>query len=303
MKYIILPEGDFVMSSILMYIIIGLFGAVTGSFLNVCIFRIPEKQSISFPPSHCMSCSHKLAPADLFPIFSYIFLRGKCRYCKSKISPQYPIVEFLNCAAYLALFWKFGLSWFFLFFALLSSVMIVLAGIDIHHMILPDKVVLVAAVLGLIYVLIPESVLSPERTAVIEGITYNISSDITPDFGFGLGIVSNKYADRILDALIGAAAGGAVFYLIALATRGNMGGGDRKLMTALGLWFGLKGTALVFFLAFIIGSVVSLIIVGAKKGGRKTPVPFGPFIILGAFTTIFFYSQLIELYLNITGFN
>lgn len=286
-----------------MYIVIGLFGLAIGSFLNVCIYRIPEKQSISFPPSHCMSCGHKLSVMDLFPLFSYIFLGGKCRYCKEKISPQYPVVEFLNAALYVLMFYKFGMSWFFPLFAVLSSLMIILAFIDIHHMILPDKLVIIAAALGIIYLLIPENILAPERTAVINGITYRITSGIRPDFGFGLGISSIPYADRIIDALIGAIAGGGIFWIIALVTRGNMGGGDIKLMAALGLWFGLKGTAMVFLLAFVIGSIISLIIIRVKHANGKTMVPFGPFIILAAFITIFFYTPLLELYLKLSGFN
>lgn len=286
-----------------MYIIIGLFGLAIGSFLNVCIYRIPEKQSISFPPSHCMSCGHKLSVPDLFPLFSYIFLKGKCRYCKAKISIQYPIVELTNALIYIALFYKFGISWFFPLFALLSSVIIILAVIDIHHMILPDKLVLIAAVLGIIYILIPESILAPSKTAVIDGITYNITSNIRPGFGFGLGIVSIPYADRIIDALLGAVAGGGIFWIIAQITHGNMGGGDIKLMAALGLWFGLKGTAAVFLLAFIIGAVISLIIVIVKHANGKTHVPFGPFIIAAAFITLFFYTPIIEFYLKLSGLN
>lgn len=286
-----------------MYIVVGLFGLAIGSFLNVCIYRIPEKHSISFPPSHCMSCGHKLSVLDLFPLFSYIFLGGKCRYCKEKISIQYPVVEFLNAAVYVFLFHKFGMSWFFPLFALLSSIMIILAFIDIHHMILPDKLVIIAAALGLIYILIPESILAPERTAVIDGITYKIALGARPAFGFGLGISGIPYADRILDALLGAVAGGGIFWIIALATRGNMGGGDIKLMAALGLWFGLKGNAMIFLLAFVIGSVISLIIIRVKHANGKTKVPFGPFIILASFITLFFYTPIIEFYLKISGLN
>ncbi|MCH5185836.1 MAG: prepilin peptidase [Oscillospiraceae bacterium] len=286
-----------------MYLTVCLFGLVIGSFLNVCICRIPEKQSISFPPSHCTSCNHKLGISDLFPIFSYLFLGGKCRYCKAKISPQYPIVEFLNCAIYAALFYRFGLTISFFLFAPLSSVLIVLAGIDIKHMLLPDKLVLIAAVLGIIYLLIPQSIIEPSNTIELNGTTVIVSSGVMPAFGHGLGIVSNTYTDRILNALIGALAGGGIFWLIAVVTRGNMGGGDIKLMAALGILFGLKGTAMVFLLAFVIGSVVSLIIVRVKKGGRKTAVPFGPFIILAAFITIFFYSPIAQTYMKLAGLN
>jgi leader peptidase (prepilin peptidase)/N-methyltransferase len=216
---------------------------------------------------------------------------------------QYPIIEFLNCAVYVALFWKFDATPPFIFFAALSSVMIVLAVIDIYHMLLPNRVVAVVAVLGLIYVLMPEKILAPEMKTVIDNMTFSIKADNNLECGFGLGILENAYLDRLLDALLGALAGGGVFWLIALVTRGSMGGGDIKLMAALGLWFGLKGIAMIALLAFVIGSVISLIIVKIKKGGRKTAVPFGPFIILASFITIFFYSPLVNIYLRLAGFN
>ena len=133
------------------FIIIGLMGLLVGSFLNVCIYRIPKKESISFPPSHCFSCEHNLKPIDLFPVFSYIFLKGKCRYCGEKISIQYPLIEILNSLVYLLLFAHFGLSIEFIFFAILASTLIVVSIIDYYHQLIHNKVVLFTLIVGIIY--------------------------------------------------------------------------------------------------------------------------------------------------------
>lgn len=237
-----------------------LFGLLIGSFLNVCIFRIPEKQSIAFPPSHCMSCGHKLGVLDLFPLFSYIFLGGKCRYCKARISIQYPFVEFLNALLYLLGFYKFGLSLQFVFFALLCSLLIVLTFIDFKYMLLPNILVAIVAVLGILYML----------------------------------LVKRQY----LDSLWGALAGGGFFLLLFLVTRGNMGGGDIKLMFAVGIWLGLKGTAMAALFAFVIGAIASVAVLIKNGGGRKTKIPFGPFIALGTIMSLCWCNEILSWYLS-----
>jgi len=188
--------------------------------------------------------------------------------------------------------------------------MIVLAFIDMKYMLLPDKIVAIAAVLGLIYCLIPQNVLLPHYNMRTDNANINFAPSLRlPEYCSGLGILSNAYLDRIIDALMGLAAGGGFFWIVALVTRGNMGGGDIKFMGALGLWFGLKGIAMVSFLAFIIGSVLSLIIIRVKKNengngnGMRTAVPFGPFIIISAFITILFYEPIMDMYLKMAGFN
>lgn len=239
---------------------VALFGLLIGSFLNVCIFRIPEKQSIAFPPSHCMNCNHKLGVLDLFPVFSWLFLGGKCRYCKAKISVQYPIVEFINAAFYLYGFYKFGLSLQFVFFALLCSLLLVLTLIDFKYFILPNILVLIVFILGILYML----------------------------------LVKKQY----LDSLWGVLAGGGFFLLLMLVTRGNMGGGDIKLMAALGVWLGLKGTVMTMLFAFVIGALASVIVLIKNGGGRKTMIPFGPFISAGTIISLCWCEDIIAWYLS-----
>ncbi|MCX7714953.1 MAG: prepilin peptidase [Clostridia bacterium] len=246
------------------YAVTGLLGLLVGSFLNVCIFRIPNGESVAFPPSHCTSCGHRLGFWDLFPVFSFLFLKGKCRYCGDRISIQYPLVEALNSVLYVLLLSRFGMTLAFLFSAVLISALIILTFIDIYHMILPDKIVIFGLVIGVLYVL----------------------------------LVKKEY----IDSLWGALAGGGFFLLIALITRGNMGGGDIKLMAMLGIWLGLGGIAMTTVLAFVTGSVASLAIVAAKKGGRKTMVPFGPFICLGAAASLMYYTPILSFYLRVAGF-
>lgn len=243
-----------------MYICIGLLGLIIGSFLNVCICRIPQKQSIAFPPSHCMSCGHKLNVIDLFPVFSYIFLKGKCRYCSEKISIQYPTVELLNCLLYLVGLYKFGINLEFVFFVLLSSLLIVLSLIDIKHMILPNILVLIVFILSILYMI----------------------------------FIKKTYMDSLWGFLIG----GGFFLLLMLVTLGNMGGGDIKLMAALGVWLGLQGTVLTIAFAFIVGAVVSVILMITKKADRKSMLPFGPFICLGSLFAMTYGSLLIDWYFS-----
>lgn len=237
-----------------------LFGLLIGSFLNVCIYRIPEKQSIAFPPSHCMSCNHKLGVLDLFPVFSWLFLGGRCRYCKTKISVQYPLIELANALFYVFGFYKFGLCPQFVFFALLCSLLLALTLIDFKYFILPNVLVAAVLVLGILYMI----------------------------------LVKKQY----LDSLWGVLAGGGFFLLLMLVTRGNMGGGDIKLMAALGVWLGLKGSVMTMLFAFVIGAVASVFVLIKKHGGRKTMMPFGPFISIGAVIAFCWCEDIIAWYLS-----
>lgn len=251
--------------TIFMYIMIGLLGLLVGSFLNVCICRIPNGESIVFPPSHCTKCNHKLGVLDLFPLFSWIFLKGKCRYCGEKISKQYPLIEAANMILWLFLFYKYQLSAEFIFSAILFSLFLVLTIIDIYHMILPDKLVIFGAIIGVLYTI----------------------------------FVRQQY----LDSLWGILAGGGFFLAIVLLSKGRaMGMGDVKLMAVLGLWLGLKAIVLTCGLAFVIGAVISVILVARQKAGAKTMVPFGPFICIGAAVSFVYCEPIINLYLKLAGF-
>jgi len=228
-----------------------LFGLFIGSFLNVCIYRIPRHESIVFPGSHCTSCGTQIRPYDLIPVVSYLVLGGKCRTCKSAISLRYPLVELVTGVLMAVQYWKWGFSLRFVLFAALTAVLIVVTAVDLDHQLILDGFVLAIAALGVLYVFmvqIPQSGLS-----------------------------------ALLDSLIGMLIGGGLFLLISAVSRGGMGGGDIKLMAALGLWFGWKMLLLLIFVAFIVGALVSAVLLFLRKKGKKDGIPFGPFIAAAAY--------------------
>lgn len=254
-----------------MYLIIAFMGLIIGSFLNVCIYRIPRDESISFPPSHCFSCENQLKPKDLFPVLSYAFLRGKCRYCGEKVSKQYPIIELLNSLVYLLLFAHFGLSVEFGFYSVLASILIVISIIDYHHQLIPNKLVIFTLITGIIY----------------RATTYFV--------------LDESLIEILKQSITGFVIGGGFYFLIFIVSNGNMGGGDIKLMAALGVWLGTLDTVLAIFLTFIIGAVVSVALLLTKIKGRKDAIPFGPFIVIGTFLTVLYKSEILEWYFNILG--
>ena len=237
-----------------------ILGIFIGSFLNVCIYRIPRKESISFPPSHCPACSHRLGVVDLFPVLSYVFLRGKCRYCGSKISIRYPLVELLNALLILILYLKFGLTIVFLKYAILTSLLIVVSFIDYDHTIIPDELVIFGMITGFIL-----------------QIVYHFRSNF-------------------IHGLFGLFIGGGLFLLIALLTNGAMGGGDIKLMGMLGFYLGWKSIILITLLSFVVGAVVSLFLMALKLKGRKDYIPFGPFIGIASYIVMLYGTEIMNWY-------
>jgi leader peptidase (prepilin peptidase)/N-methyltransferase len=206
-----------------------------------------------------------LGVLDLFPLFSWIFLKGKCRYCGEKISVQYPIVEFLNMALWVFLFSQLGFTPAFFIAALIFSLLLALTVIDIFHMLLPDVLVICVLVLSLIYTV----------------------------------LVRKMY----LDSLFGILVGGGFFLLIVLLSKGRaMGMGDVKLTAVIGLLLGFKATVLTCGIAFVIGAIVSLVLVARKKAEAKTAVPFGPFICVGALISFLYADALINIYLALCVF-
>lgn len=227
-----------------MILIILTLGLLIGSFLNVCIYRIPRGESISFPPSHCPNCNTSLKPADLMPVLSYILLRGRCITCKVRISPRYPSIELLNTLVYVAIYSVYGNNIMTVIFCLTASVLIVISMIDLDTQTIPDRMHVIIGSIAFINIL--------------------IQRDISVLASAGMGFI----------------VGGGFFLLLAIITKGGMGGGDIKLMAVLGLLFGLKGIILLIFLAFVIGAVVSVSMLVAKLKQRKEFIPFGPFIAI-----------------------
>ncbi len=241
-------------------IAVGLAGLVVGSFLNVCIVRIPERRSIWGPGSSCPSCGAPIAWRDNVPLLSYVVLRGRCRTCKSLISPRYPLVEAITAAGYVLAYLRFGWSAGLPVTLLLISALVVATAIDLAHQIIPDLVTLP---------------------------------------GILVGFLANLVTGRIhwVDSLVGILAGSGIFLAVILASRGGMGGGDMKLGAMLGAFLGWKVALIGFLIAALAGGAFAVVLLATKIRGRKDPVPFGPFLALGGAVAVFWGERLLTWYL------
>ncbi|WP_432358388.1 prepilin peptidase [Sporosarcina sp. UB5] len=236
-----------------------IYGSIFGSFFNVVGLRVPKKESIISPPSHCTKCNRKLRLLDLIPIISYVILRGKCNGCGQKISPLYPLIEFVTGALFAFTFIRLGFSLELIIALLFVSLLVIITVSDLAYMIIPDKVLLPFAIAFLLLRwVIPTS--------------------------------------PWWDSLLGAVVGFAVLYLIAVVSKGGMGGGDIKLFFVIGLVLGTVNTLVTLFLASLIGSVVGIYMLKKNGKGRKTPIPFGPAIATAAVISYFFGADFVEWY-------
>lgn len=232
-----------------------IFGAAIGSFLNVCIFRLPEKKSIVKPSSQCPACHQFIRFYDNIPIISYFVLRGRCRNCQARISWRYPLVEFTMAMLSLLLFLKFGLSLNFLVFFIFTAVLIVITFIDLDHQIIPDILTLP---------------------------------------GIPLFFLAAVFLVKVpwKDALTGLIIGGGVLFAIAfvyelITKREGMGGGDIKLLAMIGGFFGWKSLIFVLLFSSFSGAVVGIAAMMINKQDMKYAVPFGPFLSAAAVAYIF----------------
>ena len=245
-------------------VLFSIFGLVFGSFFNVVGLRVPKKESIAFPPSHCTKCDRQLTPLDLVPVFSYLFLRGKCRSCGEKIHWVYPLMEAITAILFVASYLIFGFTPELIVAILFVSLLVIITVSDIAYMLIPDKVLLPFAVALLVLrFVIP--------------------------------------LDPWWDSLLGAVVGFGILFLIAIVSKGGMGGGDIKLFFVIGLVLGTNGTLMTLFFASLIGAVAGIIQLRVTKQGRKTPVPFGPSIALGAVIVYFYGEPLLDWYMNFWG--
>lgn len=247
-----------------------IMGTVLGSFFNVCIYRIPNKESIVNPPSHCYNCNNKLKALDLVPILSWTLLRGKCRYCGQEISSRYALVELLTGILYVLVYKMYGLNIIALYYILLISLLLIITFIDIDHYIIPDGLIIFGSVGAVIF---------------------NI-------LGQGISI-----KDSLLGSII---CGGGMLVLIHLIEliikKEAMGGGDIKLFGMVGLFLGLKLGLLTILLSVYIGAicgVCSVIYSKIKKKEINTIIPYGPFISLGALISVLYGSNIINLYMGL----
>ena len=274
----------------LIAVFVFLFGLIIGSFLNVCILRIPGGKSIVMPASACPQCGAAIRPYDNIPVISYLLLAGKCRKCKAKISPIYPAVELLTGLLFLACYEAFGLTSEALKWSLFSAIMIVLVFTDLRERILPDVVNYTGLGMGL--------VLSP-FTKPSDGTALWLANHAF-DFPPPAPIVS------LADALLGAALGSGLLWLVSeayfrLRGREGMGLGDVKMMLMAGAFLGAKRTLLTIFLGSILGSVLGLIFILARRKDSEYELPFGTFLGMAAVLVVFFGTPAINWYQSLLG--
>jgi leader peptidase (prepilin peptidase)/N-methyltransferase len=247
-------------------VLIFILGLIVGSFSNVCIYRIPRNESILYPASHCTKCHTTIKPIDNIPLLSYILLKGRCRNCKSKISIQYPVVEFLTGFIYLIIYLIYGLSIQTLIYIILSSALIIIAFIDLNEQIVPDVISLPGIVIGFII------------------------SFFVPYISF-------------INSALGIVVGGGIILVIGLAgsiifKKEAMGGGDVKLAAMIGAFLGWRYSIISLFLGFFLGAIVGIILILSKIKSREDVVPFGPFIVMGSLITLLWGEKILSWYLG-----
>ena len=248
-------------------LIIFVFGACIGSFLNVCIYRIPENKSIVFPGSFCPNCKKNIPFYLNIPILSYLLLMGKCRFCKNKISIRYPIIETLTGVFAILLLLKFGFTPAFFYWSVFICVLITISFIDFDHQIIPDVISLPG-----ILIFASSFYFLPEMT--------------------------------IMKTILGILTGGGSLYAVAffyylLKKQEGMGGGDIKLLAMIGAATGIKGVIFTIFTGSLLGTVFGiLLMLYTKVSDTKLKIPFGPFLSSGAILYIFYGQRLIQWYLE-----
>ena len=245
-----------------------LFGAIIGSFLNVCIHRLPLRESLLWPRSRCPQCAQTIAWYDNLPILSYFWLRGRCRACRRRISWRYPLVEALNAAGYGLIIWRFGFSASALMYLLLWSSLIVISFIDLDHMIIPDRITLPGIALGL--------------------------------------VAGTLLLPRWWDSVVGLLVGGGILYFMAwispyLFGKEGMGGGDIKLLAMIGAFLGWKPAILTIFFGGLLGAVVGVTLMAVRVITREAYLPFGPFLSLGAVVAILYGQEILTWYGNLVS--
>ena len=261
-------------------IFVFIFGSIIGSFLNVCIHRMPLGESVVWPRSHCPKCKKRIPGYDNIPFLSYLLLGGKCRFCKQKISLRYPLVEFLSGCTFLGFFVKYGLSYDFFVFVIFVCGLLIATFVDIQHRIIPDEVSVGGMILGFILISVRPLTQHPNTWSF----------------------------NPMLQSFLGIIVGGGIIYLTGAlfdlvffkllkhppiqGETESMGGGDVKLLAMIGAFLGWKMALITFFLAPFFGLLVGLINLIAKKDHT---IPYGPFLSLAALVAMFWSDKIIAL--------
>jgi leader peptidase (prepilin peptidase)/N-methyltransferase len=246
--------------------LLAVVGLAVGSFLNVCIHRLPRGQSLNSPPSRCPHCDYQLRWFDNIPLVSYALLAGRCRKCRTRISIRYPIVELLTMGLFVLHGVVFGWTALLVPRLVFACAMVVLFAIDLEHHLLPNAITLPGVAVGL------------------------IASTVLPP--------------GIIDALIGVLIGGGVLWLIGEAYyrysgHEGMGGGDVKMLAMIGAFLGWKLVLVTLVLSSVVGSVIGLIVIAIRKGGMKYALPYGTFLALGALVASLAGEAIVDWYVGL----
>jgi leader peptidase (prepilin peptidase) / N-methyltransferase len=265
--------------------IIFVFGLIIGSFLNVCILRIPLAESVVLPPSHCPSCGTPIKPYDNIPVVSWLVLAGRCRKCQARISAMYPMVELATGLLFLACYLAFGISAEALKWGIFAALLIVLTITDLRERILPDKVNFAGLGLGLLLSLF---------TRPVDGTASWLANHL---FAYP----PPEAALSFVDALIGAGVASGLLWLVAegyFRARGRegMGLGDVKMMAMAGAFLGLQRALLTILLGSLLGTIIGVAVIAVGRKGRDFELPFGTFLGAGAMLVVFFGSPALDWY-------
>ena len=261
-------------SPLLLSLVVFVFGSVLGSFLNVCIVRLPNKESIVKPPSHCPNCKARIPFYDNIPLISYLFLCGRCRFCKERISPRYFFVELLTGILAVALLFRFGLSPAFFVNLVFVAALVVVSFIDLDAWIIPDLISLPGIGIGFL-------------ASVVQYPWPTDSLAIPP---------------TPMSSFIGILIGGGFLWLVAIIYElftgaEGMGGGDVKLLAMIGAFLGWPSILLTLFFGSLIGAAIGVVLMLKAGADAKHPIPFGPFLCLGAVIYLFFGREVVQFYL------
>ncbi|MDD4754324.1 MAG: prepilin peptidase [Desulfitobacteriaceae bacterium] len=242
--------------------LIFIFGLIIGSFLNVCIYRIPRGESVIYPKSCCPSCGKPLAPYDLVPVLSFLWLRARCRFCQSRISWRYPLVEILTGSIFLMIFLVLEPGMKLVPYFFLASLLIIISFIDIDFYRIPNQLIGIGFLAGTVLMIM---------------------------FSF------NQWGEALLGVLLG----GGLLLILAVLSKGGMGGGDVKLAGLIGFFLGWRLMVIGLFLAALLASIVGIILIALGKKRRKDPLPFAPFLSIGALVALMAGDELTKLYLEL----
>lgn len=248
--------------------VIALFvGFLIGSFLNVVIHRLPRKQSLMWPGSHCPACGASIGPLDNIPLLSYAFLKGSCRSCGIHVTGRYPTVEAVNGLAYGFIVWYFGLGYQSVIYAAFFSALLAISYIDFDYQIIPDAITL-------------------------------------PGIGLGVLTAGTVLPIGLWDSVLGLLLGGGVLFALAwispyLFGKEGMGGGDIKLLAMIGAFLGWKAVVLTMLIGAIVGAIIGVTLIGCKILRRDQYLPFGPFLALGAIVSMFFHQEVFNWYIGL----